>query len=268
MEEVVGGYRKVFSRVRPDLKDLRKKSVFWIVPTIGSIMTFLSIFNLNEGEWAWDSHQEGWRQIFLYLNGVTSFTGSLFMILLIHRKISTYFWGQLHNLTYIPFSIAYGYVGDAQITILFFLIQWKGVIEWKDEMDDTASVTLVDMGWKRHALSIGVSALFTLFFYYEIPVISEWWFGEYTMSTVPRILDSATNGMSIVAQFLTFTRNKGMWTYWSGINLAKIAMYSGVTNLGVDANMIILWGIFLFYSSYGHFTWKKTSASNKDDCPC
>jgi len=262
--EVVRGYKKVFLRVKPDLQELRQNKVFWAIPCLAVVMTFLSFLNLNNGEWVWNSENQDWRQIFLYLNGVTSLTGSIFMILLVHRKLSTYFWGQIHNLTYILFSIAYGYIGDAQMTIIFALIQWKGVVEWKDEMDDTESVKLIDMGWKIHAKSIGAATLFTVFFYYEIPVISEWWLGEYTMGTVPRLFDAVTNGISLVAQFLTFTRHKGMWLYWFVANIIKVAMYSGVAELGVDVNLILLWAIFLFYSVYGHISWTKS----KDDSPC
>src|ERR1700747_2422440 len=62
-----------------------------------------------------------WRRIINVLSGVASFTGVLCVVLSTFGKLSNYFWGIIHNIIYGLISYVYGYTGNAQLAIIFFL---------------------------------------------------------------------------------------------------------------------------------------------------
>jgi hypothetical protein len=55
------------------------------------------------------------------LSGATAFTGAMCVVLTTKGRLSCYFWGFINVITYGLFAFAYGYAGDAQLNIFFFL---------------------------------------------------------------------------------------------------------------------------------------------------
>jgi nicotinamide mononucleotide transporter PnuC len=171
-----------------------------------------------------------WRRICLCLSGIAAFTNVLNVVLVIRGKISSYFWGIIGAILYGIYSFAYGYVGDAQLYVLFFLpMQFIGIYMWSNQLD-TQSTTRVKslklIGWIFVIiLCVGLGFLF----YYEIPAFSKLLTSQYFFQTsfIPHLLDALTNALSFVAQFLLILCYWEQYVLWAAVNIMGIIMYSG-----------------------------------------
>ena len=171
-----------------------------------------------------------WRRILLCLSGVASFINVLNVVLVIQGKISAYFWGIIGAILYGIFAFAYGYVGDAQLYVLFFLpMQFVGIYVWSKQLD-TESTTRVRslkiIGWILVVvLCVGLGAVF----YYEIPAFSKLLTSQYFFADkqIPHILDAVTNAISVVGQFLLILCYWEQYILWLCVNIIAIIMYSG-----------------------------------------
>ena len=171
-----------------------------------------------------------WRRILLCLSGVAAFTNVLNVVLVIRGKISSYFWGIIGAILYGAFAFAYGYVGDAQLYVLFFLpMQFVGIYIWSKELDNQSTTRVKSLNLIRWilvlVLCLGLGALF----YYEIPAFSKLLTSQYFFETmlVPHIFDAATNAISVVAQFLLIFCYWEQYILWFTVNIIAILMYSG-----------------------------------------
>jgi nicotinamide mononucleotide transporter len=163
------------------------KGVAWwagiLLFLFGSLMVIFSIVDFNSLIYPerqleilkWNNDEamgiEYWRRVLMSLSGAASFTGAVCVVLTTYGKLSSYFWGVINCILYGLFAFAYGYGGDAQLNIVFFLpMQFWGMYTWKDSIDETDervnSRKLGILGWiVCLTLGFGVSCGF----YFEIP---------------------------------------------------------------------------------------------------
>jgi nicotinamide mononucleotide transporter len=144
--------------------------------------------------------------------------------------MSAYFWGIIGAILYGIYAFAYGYVGDAQLYVLFFLpMQFVGMYVWSKDLDDQATArvkSLTITGWLIViCLGVGLGALF----FYEIPAFSKLLTSQYFFETtlVPHILDASTNALSVIGQFLLILSYWEQYIVWLCVNIIAIVMYSG-----------------------------------------
>jgi HTH-type transcriptional regulator, transcriptional repressor of NAD biosynthesis genes len=200
-----------------------------------------------------------WRCILMTLSGVASFTGALSVVLAAKGKYSNYLWGIVNCITYGAFAMAYGYAGDAQLNIIFFLpMQFVGLYLWRRNLDEenvAKSRSLGFFGWIIVLLSsFGIA----IAFYFEIPAFATALAGSYLFEglTIPRRLDSATNALSICAQILMLWRYWEQWLLWISVDVLQMIMYSGaVGGVELDINVLLMFVLFLCNAFYGCYRW-------------
>lgn len=218
-----------------------------------------------------DKGLESWRRGLMVLSGIASFSGIMSVILTSKGKYSSYFWGIINCITYGLFAFAYGYAGDAQLNIMFFLpLQFIGLYAWKDNLDSDEIAVPRSLKWWQWFLVIVFSAILSIAFYYEIPPFTESITGEGTYPYQPlsaaRILDSSSNALNIVAQILLTYRFWQQWILWIIVDCMQIAMFTGVGGFGININIVVMWCIFLLNALYGLYSWFMRWYKTKD-CP-
>lgn len=240
--------------------------IFAMISITFSIINFNFLVNPSSGMLLlnWDNNKangiELWRRIIMELSGIASFTGVLCMILITMGKISNYFWGILNTISYGIFAFTYGYMGEAQLNILFFLpMQFVGIYFWGKNLDETKTVKTRSLKCYQWLLILFSTCCLGVVFYYEIPVFAEALIGNYYFkdNIIPRILDSVASTLSVSAQILLLYRFWQQWIFWIAINCVQMAMYSGVAGYGIQINMIIMWSLFLINASAGLYRWIK-----------
>ncbi|CAF1315389.1 unnamed protein product [Adineta ricciae] len=173
-----------------------------------------------------------WRRILLCLSGVAAFTNVLNVVLVIRGKLSSFFWGIIGAILYGTYAFAYGYVGDAQLYVLFFLpMQFVGIYIWSKQLDNQSTTrvkSLKLLGWLLIlVLCVGLGFLF----YYEIPAFAKLLTSQYFFETnfVAHLFDASTNAISVVAQFLLILCYWEQYILWATVNVIGIVMYSDST---------------------------------------
>ena len=206
--------------------------------------------------------EQVWKQVLLTLNGLAAFTNIICVILISFGKISNYFWGFIAVTVYGLFALAWDYVGDMQLNLFFFLpFQFIGYSLWKFNLDSQQDIISKRLNLKTGIVTIYFALILTVFFYFEIPefshvILGTYDFDGYTWTKVlPHVLDSLTNGLSIVAQILMLMRFREQWIFWIIVNLFQITMYSGVAHNSVDINVLIMWIVALANSCFGCYQW-------------
>ncbi|CAF1331047.1 unnamed protein product [Adineta steineri] len=257
----------VFQSVIPDLKSFQKWKIIILIlyATFSVIFTIVDVNSFTKKDrsllkWINDRTDRValWRRCLLCLSGVSAFTNVLNVVLVIHGKMSAYFWGILGAILYGPFAFAYGYAGDAQLFVLFFLpMQFVGIYTWSQELDTQATTRVKSLkltGWLFVLLS---SSLVILLFYYEIPWFAKLLTGKYFFEKIPILhkLDAATNGLSVIAQILMIACYWEQYIIWTVVNLMLIVMYSGLYEKNLDINLLLVWIMLTINSSCGLYTW-------------
>ncbi|CAF3656435.1 unnamed protein product [Adineta steineri] len=259
----------VFKSILPDLKSFKCWQAIILIlfatfNVVFSILDFNSFFPQEQKrsllKWTNDLNDGVplWRRILLCLSGIAAFTNVLNVVLVIQGKISSYFWGILGAILYGIYSFAYGYVGDAQLYILFFLpMQFVGIYIWSKQLDNQSTTRVKSLkliGWLFIIiLCVGLAFLF----YYEIPAFSKLLTSQYFFETnfVPHLLDASTNTLSVVAQFLLIFCYWEQYILWAGVNIMAIIMYSGLLETKLDINVLIVWIMFTINSIVGLVIW-------------
>jgi HTH-type transcriptional regulator, transcriptional repressor of NAD biosynthesis genes len=260
----------LFASFIPDLLSfhplLRVLSAFFAVFTIVFSVLDFNVLLFHEQstrsllKWTNDTN-DGialWRRVLMTLSGVASFTGAICVVLVAKGRYSNYLWGIVNCVTYGAFAMAYGYAGDAQLNIIFFLpMQFLGIYIWRRNLDSqniVKSRRLAPVGWiciLSSSLLVGVG------FYYEIPAFARALAGSYFFEgmTTPRRLDSATNALSICAQFLMLWRYWEQWLFWISVDVLQIIMYSGAVGVQLNINVLFMFILFLCNAVYGCYCW-------------
>ncbi|WP_308149317.1 nicotinamide riboside transporter PnuC [Spiroplasma sp. AdecLV25b] len=203
-----------------------------------------------------------WKQVLLTLNGMAAFTNIICVILVALGKISNYFWGFIAVTVYGLFALAWDYVGDMQLNLFFFLpFQFIGYNLWKFNLDSQQDIISKRLNLRTSMVTIYFSVILTVFFYFEIPEFSRVVLGTYDFEgkswtkLLPHVLDSLTNGLSIVAQILMLIRFREQWIFWIIVNILQITMYSGIAHSTIDINVLIMWIVALGNSCFGCYQW-------------
>jgi len=239
-------------------------SIFGILMIIFSIIDFNHFIDpINKPyllKWDNDTFNgyEDWRKILMTISGVASFTGALCVVLVSLGKVSSYFWGILNCIFYGTFAFAYGYAGDAQLNIFFFLpLQFLGIYSWMKKLDNNESVQVKSLSLLNFVGLLFLVSLLIVIFYFEIPAFSIWLTGYYFYADNQTAfwLDVLSNSFSIIAQILLTYRYREQWIFWIMINLIQISMFAGVGGFGIDFNVLCMWSLFLMNSIYGCYQW-------------
>lgn len=265
-------FTKLFASVPGDLKSLtRRETIFMLMYglflTIFSVINFNYVVGIDDGDhhtFKWNSEKEKgietWRRVIMTVSGLTTFCAAMSAMLATKGKLSGYFWGIINTVTYGAFTLAYGYVGDAQLNILFFpVFQYLGIKQWGDNRDEDLNAIGRKMSWKQRLIALGAAVVLFVFFYYEIEWFSELVLGEYWFSDkfLPHLFDAITNSLTVVAQTLVTYRYIEQWPIWIVVNILQISLYAGLAGLGIEVNVLCMWIFFLFTSIKGTIEWRQ-----------
>jgi nicotinamide mononucleotide transporter PnuC len=199
-----------------------------------------------------------WRRILMTLSGVAAFSGAVCVVLVARGRYSNYVWGIVECVTYGAFAMAYGYAGDAQMNILFFLpMQLVGIFTWRENLDPQLVAQSRSLGLVRMCGTAVLALLVGTAFYYEIPAFAKALTGRYYFAgmPIPRRLDAATNAMNLCGQMLMMNRFWEQWLFWISVDVLEITMYSGVVGVPLDINVLLMFMLFLCNAFYGCYCW-------------
>lgn len=258
-----------FRSIVTDLKDFNKIEavclfLFGVLMIVFSVIDFNYVFNITEVNnlLIWENNKEAgivlWKRCFMVISGIASFTGAMSVVLTSKKKLSNYFWGIINTIAYGLFAWAYGYIGDSQLNLCFFLpFQFIGIWLWSKHMDADDNAIPRRLNVLQWTLSLLLSLGLGFAFYYEIPEVAKLIEGSYIFENdeVPRRLDATTNALSVVAQILMIMRFREQWIFWIAIDVIQIAMYVGVAGFGISFNITAMWILFLLNAFYGFYIW-------------
>jgi nicotinamide mononucleotide transporter PnuC len=201
-----------------------------------------------------------WRRALMLLSGVASFTGAVCVVLCAMGLFSTYFWGVINTITYGLFSIAYGYAGDTQLNLMFYMpMNLIGIYTWYKRVDAEEVAISRSLSWMQRLLVVVVCVGLGTAFYYEIPAFARAVTGVYFFEgqMAPRVCDASTNAMSIVAQVLMMFRFWEQWVLWIIVDIIQVLMYSGAVGPELNVNVFLMWFLFLCNAFFGCWRWWK-----------
>ena len=237
-------------------------SLFIIINFIFTFIDFNQIIYSNKKSiFQWendiDNNIELWKRSIYLLSGIISFSGVLSVVMATKKKISTYLWGIINSLFLGLYAFAYGYIGNFQLNIIFFLpLQIIGIYKWFYNMENN-SVLINDLYFNDY-IKITISIIIlTICFYYEIPFITKLITNEdylYIDNIYCYLLDVISTTLSIVAQILMINRNKEQWILWITIDILQIILYS-INDIII--NIVIMWFVFLCNACNGLYIWYK-----------
>ena len=262
----------LFKSIIPDLKQLKSYEIILLSLFSFSLITFSFIdFNaikpnssgMSIYKWTNDKNngRELWEQIIMCTSGIAAFTGAMSVVMTAKGLYSSYFWGYINVIFYGVYAFVYGYSGDAQLNILFFLpLMIYGQYNWNKNMG-VQVVKMRHLSFTKWIIAIIALLCIGITFYFEIPKFSKALVGYYLFDeskiSVPRVLDSSSNALSIVAQFLLNGRYMEQWIFWIGVNSVQIAMFSGVAGFGIDINILTMLCLYQLNAIRGLYIWSK-----------
>lgn len=141
MSKLYFGHNLMLRSIIPDLKCLRWYQgiflfFFGVTVVIFNVLDFNKIVSKKSEtddstllKYANDEKAgiEYWRRILMCLSAAVAFSGAMSVVLTTLGKISSLFWGIINCALYGLYTFAYGYAGDAQLNIVFFLpLQYYG----------------------------------------------------------------------------------------------------------------------------------------------
>jgi nicotinamide mononucleotide transporter len=225
-----------------------------------SIIAYTNCINQNNGQW---------KCSMLTLSGLASFTGILAVVLTSKRKISTFFWGVINNFVLGLFAFAYGYVGNAQIYILFAVpIQFVGMYAWSnvDVISGELIIEVKKLDWKKRIIYVIIFVVIGVCFYFEIPALSIAITGTYPYSSLlaPHILDALSNSLIVIGNILMILQVIEQWFFWFVLDVIVITMYSGIGS-SPDFNILVMACVYLLNSIYGFSLWLKNYMKQRNE---
>lgn len=237
-------------------------SLFIIINFIFTFIDFNQIVYSNKKSiFQWendtDNNIELWKRIIYLLNGIISFSGVLSVVMATKKKISTYLWGFINSLFLGLYAFAYGYIGNFQLNIIFFLpLQIVGIYKWFYNMENNL-VLINNLYFYDYIKIIFAIIILIVGFYYEIPFITKLITNQeyiFINNIYCYLLDVISTSLSIVAQILMINRNKEQWILWIIVDILQIALYS-INDIII--NIVIMWCVFLCNACNGLFIWYK-----------
>jgi len=230
-------------------------SIFCVISIIFSFVNItpgeqLSFINLNDNI--------TWEKIVFLLSGIVSFTGVLSVIFASKENKYTFIFGIINSITFGLYSYAYSYVGNFQLFIMYFLpLQFYGIYEWNNNNDNNTQIKKIQNKCTYVAFTY-LCFILWIIFYFEIPGFTKFITNTdypYETNILPRILDSGTTSISIIAQWLLINKYYECWILWIIVNIFQIIMFSGINGY-ISVNIIIMTGIYQLNAFYGFYLWK------------
>jgi NadR type nicotinamide-nucleotide adenylyltransferase len=266
---------RFFSSVISDLKYLNIFERIFLLLFAGMMIVFSFIdFNaIKNGsdssmsiyKWVNDKNngKELYEQIIMCTSGIASFTGAMSVIMTAKGLYSLFFWGYINVITYGTYAYVYGYVGDFQLNIMFFLpMMMYGQYCWSKNMNNNI-VRMRRLSFNQIILCLIFVVGIGAGFYFEIPEFSKQINGYYIFEkdgiSTPHILDASSNGFNIIGQLLLNGRYMEQWISWIIVNCIQISMYAGVAGFGQDINILAMFSLFLVNAIRGLYVWSKAN---------
>ncbi|WP_338964246.1 MULTISPECIES: nicotinamide riboside transporter PnuC [unclassified Spiroplasma] len=231
--------------------------------------SFFSIVNVLNTPKPYLGNMQKWIDATLYsLSGLVSFTGILNVFLISFGKMSNFFWGLINVTTFGLFAFDFGYTGDAQLNLFFYLpFQFIGWYIWQKTLvfEQNPSLNIrTSKWWIITPIALSACAILTIAWYYEIPafhyaVVKQDY--AYLYQPVPHLFDSITNGIAIIASILMFLRLKEQWILWLISNILQFSMFAEVNSVGgnhpisININMLIQMSFFIVNTIIGFLIW-------------
>ena len=271
-ENISYKYNDLIKSLYLDLLIFRKWEIILLLIfiSINFIFTFIDfnqiIYPQNNSIFQWDNDTKNnielWRRIIYLSSGIISFTGILSVVMATKRKISTYLWGIINSLFFGLYAFAYGYIGNFQLNIIFFLpLQLIGIYKWHNKMEDNSVIINKCNLWDIIKF-LGGTMITTTAFYYEIPILTKLITNSdyiFINNIEAYLLDVITTSLSITAQILMIYRYREQWIIWIIVDILQIALYAGIA-YGINniiINIVIMWFVFLCNAFYGLYIWYK-----------
>jgi len=234
--------------------------VFCVISVIFSFVDVtpgnqLSLIDLNDNI--------TWQKIVYLFSGIASFTGALSVVLASKEHSYTYIFGIVSCITFGLYAFAYGYAGNFQLNIMYFLpLQFHGYFKWTKEIDLEVKVLTIIEKIKYTYLCF----IFWYIFYFEIPGFTKFVTQQeypYETNILARVLDSGGTSLSIIAQYLLINKYYESWILWTIVNIFQIIMFSGINDF-ISVNIIIMTCIYQLNAFYALYLWtRKLSTQNK-----
>jgi HTH-type transcriptional repressor of NAD biosynthesis genes len=194
-----------------------------------------------------------WQKILFLLSGIASFTGALSVILASKEYIYTYIFGIISCITFGLYTFAYGYIGNFQLNIMYFLpLQFDGLYVWNSDIKVRSLNKLQIIAYTY------LCFVLWFIFYFEISSFTKYVTKQeyiYEENILARVLDSGTTSLSIIAQYLLINKYYESWIIWIIVDIFQIIMFSGINNF-ISVNIIIMTCIYLINAFYGLYLWK------------
>jgi len=245
-----------FKLIQMDLKSLNWVEYFWLF-VFGCASVLFSFYDVRSLSW-WTPSGSVWDSFIFLTSGIASFSGVLCVVLVAKKKFSNFVWGIINCIFYGLFSYSFGYIGNFQLNIFFFLpLQFLGIYEWKQHLQNCSVLKNKKLSIKQWFQTIFFTGALSVALYYEIRALAIAMSGSYAFDNViaARVLDTLTTALSISAQLLLSYRYAEQWYVWIIIDVLQIAMYSLPETLSI--NILIMWVFFLVNAFYGLIVWLK-----------
>jgi nicotinamide mononucleotide transporter len=197
-----------------------------------------------------------WQKIVYLFSGIASFTGVLSVVLASKEHKYTYIFGIVNCITFGLYTFAYGYAGNFQLNIIYFLpLQFHGFYKWNKGIDlEVKALTIIEKIKYTYLCFI-----FWYIFYFEIPGFTKFVTQQeypYETNVLARVLDSGCTSLSIIAQYLLINKYYETWILWSIVNIFQIIMFSGINDF-ISVNIIIMTCIYQLNAFYGLYLWTR-----------
>lgn len=242
------------------------ESIFiFVFCVISIIFSFVDVTPGNQLSFIDFNDNITWEKIVYLFSGIASFTGALSVVLASKEYRYTYIFGIVNCITFGLYAFAYGYAGNFQLNIMYFLpLQFHGFYEWNKDIKIKGLNILQKIAYTY------LCFVLWFIFYFEIPSFTRFVTqGEYPYETniLARILDSGTTSLSIIAQYLLINKYYESWMLWIIVNIFQIIMFSGINDF-ISVNIIIMTAIYQINAFYGLYLWtRKLSAQDKHGDP-
>lgn len=193
---------------------------------------------------------------------ITSLSGMLCVILVAKGKISNYLFGFIQASLYGYISFGYGLYGETILNWAFYIpVQIIGAILWAraarkmSQAVQGEDIPVKALSARSKILGAAGSAIAITLYAWFLSAIGGKAVG----------LDSATNVLSVLAQFLMLGRYVEQWLMWIVINVLSIIMWGWVlySQDGSAITMVVMWSALLVNSIYGYVNWRKMAKSQK-----
>jgi len=240
--------------------------VIFIFCVISIIFSFIDVTPGNQLSLIDLSDNITWQKIVYLFSGIASFTGVLSVILASKEHSYTYIFGIVNCITFGLFAFAYGYAGNFQLNIMYFLpLQFYGFYKWNKEIDlEVKSLTIFEKVKYTYLCFI-----FWYIFYFEIPGFTRFVTQQeypYETNVLARVLDSGGTSLSIIAQYLLINKYYECWILWTIVDIFQIIMFSGINDF-ISVNIIIMTGIYQLNAFYGLYLWTRNKHLPTQDKP-